>query len=226
MTGGKSHLSVDHTDKIQLDPECILSPKQKTSFRRLCQEFSDVIRPEPGRYNGSLSHISNRINFASRPAPNAKIYQQNLTEEMKRKLGDKMDKLLSWGVLQFPEHLGVKPEFISPSMIIPKQEKNEFRLVTNFSSLNKFIKKPRGTSPTIQEAKDFLARHRLHIHLDLANFSINRAWTETTSSTSAPSTPSRALSSMPVRHRASMGQQNITTKESRGSFTSSSERAP
>ena len=160
----------DHTDEIQLDPDNVLTAEQRTAFRDLCQEFKDVIRPEPGRYNGSYGHISNRINFASRPAPNAKIYQQNLSEPLKRQLGDKMDKLMSWNVMAFPEKVGVKPEFISPSMLVPKSEKGEFRLVTNFSSLNKFIIKPRGTSPTIQEAKDFLARHKYHVHLDLSNF--------------------------------------------------------
>ena len=166
----KSLLTVDHTDKIQLDPDNILTPEQKTSFRRLCQEFKDVIRPEPGRYNGSRGYISNKINFASRPAPNAKIFQQNLSPELKRKLSDKMNILMDWGVLAFPEHAGVKVEFISPSMLVPKMEKGEFRLVTNFCSLNKFIIKPKSTSPTIQEAKDFLARFRYHIHLDLSNF--------------------------------------------------------
>ena len=169
-TADKSFLTVDHTDKVQLDPDNILNPAQKTEFRRLLQEFKDVIRPEPGKYNGRYGHIDNRINWGSKPAPNQKIYQQNLTEEMKKQLGAKMDKLMSWGVLQFPEHSGVRPEFISPSMLVPKQEKGEFRLITNFSSLNKFIKKPRGTAPTIQEAKDFLAKFDLHIHLDLSNF--------------------------------------------------------
>ena len=73
--GDKAHLGVDHTDKIQLDPDNILTPEQRTTFRRLCKEFKDVIRPEPGRYNGRFGHISNRINFAAKPAPNSKIYQ-------------------------------------------------------------------------------------------------------------------------------------------------------
>ena len=40
----------------------------------------------------------------------------------------------------------------------------------DFSALNKFIINPQGISPTIQEAKDFLARAKYVINLDLSNW--------------------------------------------------------
>ena len=89
---------------------------------------------------------------------------------MKKLLGEKMDQLQEWGVLAYPEQLGVRAEFLSPSMIVPKVEKNSWCLVTDFSSLNKFVIKPQGTSPTIQEAKDFIAKKKYHDHLDLSNW--------------------------------------------------------
>ena len=117
-----------------------------------------------------MGHIDNSINFASRPPPNRKVYHQKLTEDQKRLLGEKMDKLMSWGVLAYPEQVGVRVEFISPSMLRPKQEKNEFRMVTDLAALNPFIKQPPASNPTIQEARDALAKANYHIHLDLANW--------------------------------------------------------
>ena len=160
----------DYTDQIALDPDNILSPEEKAAFRKLCSEFKDVIRPEPGRYNGFYGHIDNSINFSARPPPNKKIYQQRLTDDMRKLLGAKLDKLMDWGVLAYPEHVGVRVEFVSPSKLLPKAEPNEFRVVTDFSNLNKHIIKPQGVSPTIQEAKDALAKAPYHIHLDLSNW--------------------------------------------------------
>ena len=52
---------------------------------------------------------------------------------MMRLLADKMDTLESWGVLRKPEDLGIIPEYVVPSMLTPKTEENQFRLVTDFS---------------------------------------------------------------------------------------------
>ena len=41
-------------------------------------------------------------------------------------LGQKMDVLESWGVLRKPEDLGIVPEFVVPSMLTPKPEKDQF----------------------------------------------------------------------------------------------------
>ena len=52
-----------------------------------------------------------------------------------------MDALDQWGVLVEPEKLGISVEYVFPSMIVPKPDSNEYRLVTDFSSLNLYLKK-------------------------------------------------------------------------------------
>ena len=54
--------------------------------------------------------------------------------------------------------MGVNIEFISPSMLVPKTDSNEYRLVTDFSALNVFLKKVPNTLPTIAQAKARIAR--------------------------------------------------------------------
>ena len=85
-------------------------------------------------------------------------------------LAEKMDILEEWGVLAEPESMGVSVEYVSPSMLVPKPEKNEYRLVTDFSALNVYLKKVPNTSPTIAQAKSRIARADFVIHLDLSNY--------------------------------------------------------
>ena len=85
-------------------------------------------------------------------------------------MGEKMDKLEEWGVLRKPEDIGVVPEFVLPSMLTPKNDGKEWRLVTDFTALNIHIKKLETTSSTIKEAKEKIGRFEYHIQLDLSNY--------------------------------------------------------
>ena len=69
-----------------------------------------------------------------------------------------------------PEQVGVTVEFISPSLIIPKLEKDSHRLVSDFTGLNRFVKRSPASSPTIQEAKEDLARKKYFAEIDLSNY--------------------------------------------------------
>ena len=146
-----------------------MTPSQRSRFRKLCEEFSGIITPAPGRYNQHSGHIDNSINFVEKPAPNLKVYQPKYSEEMKRDLASKMDQLLNWGVLTFPEKLGISVEYLSPCMLVPKQEPGQTRLVTDFSGVNVFIKKPPTASPSIQDAKEAITKKRYFAHIDLSN---------------------------------------------------------
>ena len=72
-----------------------------------------------------------------------------------------MDKLEEYGVLAKPDDVGVVPEFVVPSMLRPKEEPGEWRLVTDFSPLNLHIKKLQTVTPTIQETKKKLAKGQI-----------------------------------------------------------------
>ena len=125
---------------------------------------------QPGKYNGSYGYIENQLRFSTPPPPNIKTKIPNYSPPMNQILAEKVDVLESWGVLVEPETMGVNVEFISPSMLVPKTDSNEYRLVTDFSALNVFLKKVPNTSPTIAQAKARIARANFVIHLDLANY--------------------------------------------------------
>ena len=55
-------------------------------------------------------------------------------------------------------------------MLQPKTEPGQWRLVSNFTPLNIHIKKLPTVSPTIDEAKQKLAKYKYNVELDLSNF--------------------------------------------------------
>ena len=163
-------ITEDHLNEISVDPDNILSDSWKQRFKNLCAEFSHIITPRPGKYNGFYGNIDNSINFSSTPPPSIRAHLPKYSYDMMKIMGEKMDKLEEWGVLVRPEDIGVTPEFILPSMLMPKSEKDEWRLVTDFTALNIHIKKLETVAPTIKEAKEKLAKYKYHIQLDLSNY--------------------------------------------------------
>ena len=80
-----------------------------------------------------------------------------------------MDDLEDMGVLAKPEEVGVVPAFVVPSMLQPKPEKNEWRLVSDFTPLNIHIRKLETVSPSIKDAKNILAKYKYNIECDLSH---------------------------------------------------------
>ena len=50
-------------------------------------------------------------------------------------------------------------------MLVPKSEKDEFRMVGDLCNLNRYIKEPPTSSPSIQQAKEALAKKRFFAHI-------------------------------------------------------------
>ena len=156
--------------EISIDPDQQLSSTWKAKFVSLCEQYSDIITPRPGKYNGYFGRVDNSINFSTKPPPSIRAHLPKYSHDMLKILAEKMDNLEQWGVLRKPEDLGIVPEFVVPSMLTPKPESNEWRLVTDFTALNIHIKKLETVNPTITDAKEKLARFNYHVQLDLSNY--------------------------------------------------------
>ena len=156
-------------DDVQIDPDNMFNKEWKQKFKDLCVEFSDIINYRPSKYNGWYGDIDNSIDFASSPPPTKKIHMPKYSDHMNQILAEKMDQLEKWEVLVPPEKVGVVPVFVCPSMLMPK-ENNQWRLVTDFTSLNKHIRKPPSLAPTIEETKLQMAKFKYMASLDLSNF--------------------------------------------------------
>ena len=155
---------------ITLDPDNIMTESAKRQITEVSRQFAHIFTRRPGKYNGYYGKVSTAIEFASKPTPNTKVYIPQYSEKQLDAMGNLMDQLVSYGVLQRPEDIGITPIVVSPSLLVPKSDPGEYRLVTDFSSLNKHIRKFASVSPTIAEARSALARKRYFVHLDLANY--------------------------------------------------------
>ena len=153
-----------------LDPNNIMPNWARSGFLRVTREFPSVFSKAPGRYNGYYGRVNSAIEFASTPTPNSKVYLPSYSDKQLEEMGSLMDKLMSYGVLQRPEDIGITPVVVSPSLLVPKTEPGEYRLVTDFSGINKHIKKYPSVSPTITKARNALAKKKYFVHLDLANY--------------------------------------------------------
>ena len=164
---------------VKIDPDNMMDENWKDKFRNLCQEYSDIINYRPSKYNGYYGDVDNTIEFASVPPPTNKIHMPKYSDQMNLILAEKMDQLERWHVLTKPERVNVKPKFVCPSLLVPKDDTQDWRLITNFTPLNKYIKKPPTVSPTIQETKMQLAKYKYIATLDLANFYYQHGVTKT-----------------------------------------------
>ena len=155
---------------LQIDPDNILTEEERRSFWEVSEHYKHLFTPRPGKYNGFYGDISNRLNFASVPAQNTRVYTPNYTPEMKDILAKKLDDLMDWGVLVRPEEYNISVEKISPSLVVPKSEPGQYRVVTDFTGVNVHIKKVPSLTPTIAEAKQAMAKSKYVIMMDLSNY--------------------------------------------------------
>ena len=154
-------------EEISVDPDNILSPEQKELFRLINCQYLDVLNRSPGRYNGSYGHIDNSINFIARPPSSNKVHLPKYNPKMLQSLADLMDELHEKKVLVKPEEIGVVPEFMMNSFLVPKKDPDTYRLVTDMTPLNQYIRKQETVMPTIEETKSILSRKKYFIQTDL-----------------------------------------------------------
>ena len=60
-------------DQVSVDPDNQMPATWKKRFVSLCESYSDIITPVPGRYNRHLDRVSTDINFTSVPPSNPRL---------------------------------------------------------------------------------------------------------------------------------------------------------
>ena len=158
-------------ESIQVDPDNTMTSDTKRKFEETNKRYRDLFTTTPGRYSGYYGDSDTSIKFTSKPVQNKKVYMPTYNTDMNNILGDKMNELMDQGILLPAEQVGVSIEYISPSLLVPKPgEENSWRLVTDFTGLNRYIQRDASTSPTIQEARTTLSRKRYFCEMDLSNY--------------------------------------------------------
>ena len=95
----KSEATKSYTDQVVIDPDNQMPIEFKKSFRRTCEDFRDVINPNPGRYNNSYGDVDCSIDFCSTPPPSVRARLPNYSNEKLKLMAEQMDKMEAMGVL-------------------------------------------------------------------------------------------------------------------------------
>ena len=163
--------SLDFTDDVIIDPDERMDKHTRKEFEMLCKEYKDIIRYDPGTYNGAYGFVKNTIEFTEIPPPNNRCYVPKYSSEQTNRLAEKMDELMALKILVQPEKIGVTPVFTSPSMLVPKTDpEGGWRFVTDFTQLNNYIRKSPTISPGIEETKLSIAGFKYFACIDLSQF--------------------------------------------------------
>ena len=155
---------------IEVDLDNRLQPEIKEKFFNLHDKYKHLFTDRPGRFNGFPSYVDNRLNFSRRPSANDKVHVPRYSGQFQEILAERMDELEEQGILCNPEVLGITVQHVSPSFVVPKEEKGKYRLVTDFSLLNNSLIKCPTTSPTIEQAKRSIAEAEYFVATDFSNF--------------------------------------------------------
>ena len=157
-----------YTDKVSIDPDELLAPNQKEKFNDLINEYSDVISPKPGKYNGYFGDVDCSLNFIKDPPASLKARLPGYSHDKLVVMANLMDEMESMGVLAKPEDVGIVPRNVHTSYLVPKTDAT-YRFVTDFTSLLPFIGKLEVVAPTIANAKRMISTFKYHAELDLSH---------------------------------------------------------
>ena len=85
----KKDLHPDYLQKIQVDPDNVLTKSERDKFIQLHKQFYEVFTPQPGKYNGSQGFIDNKLQFSALPPPNSRTRIPNYSPAMNQILAEK-----------------------------------------------------------------------------------------------------------------------------------------
>ena len=93
----------------EINPYHQLFPEWRTKCTELCSEFSEIITPRPGKYNGYYGRIDNSINFSVQPPPTVRAHHPKYSHDIMKILAAKMDKLEQWAFSGIPRNWVLYP---------------------------------------------------------------------------------------------------------------------
>ena len=136
---------------IKVDPDNILTEKQRMKFSDLHMRYKDVFDSRTlGCYNGASGPLEVKINMGPTLPPQRKghmpLYNRRLKEEYQ-----KMCDELEGTVLLKPEDVGVVCEYLNPSFLITKKSGKK-RLVTAFTEVAQYTKPQPALMSNIEDA--------------------------------------------------------------------------
>ena len=96
-----SEANKSYTHEVIIDPDNLMAKVWKERFKKTCERYSDVINPNPGRYNSYYGNVDCTIDFCSTPPPSVKARLPNYSTEKLKIMAELMDKCIYIAVYVF-----------------------------------------------------------------------------------------------------------------------------
>jgi hypothetical protein len=157
-----------YSDKVQLDPDNVLTPDIKRQFQSLHTQYDEVFSTQFSGYNGSVGPFEAVVNMGPVQPPQRKGRVPQYARDKLLELQQKFDELEAIGVFKRPEDLGVTVEYLNPSFLV-KKPSGGTRLVTAFADVGRYSKPQPSLMPDIDSTLRTIARWKYVIVSDLTS---------------------------------------------------------
>ena len=160
VNADKRHLSVI------IDPDNILNETDRSQFKQLHEEFSDVFEPIRDGYNGKFGECKAYINMGPTQPPQRSGRLPLYSAKDLNLFQAKCDELEEIGVLADPEKLGIYIEYLNFSFLVSKPD-GSHRFVTDFGDVGRYSKPRPSCLTSCDESLRKIAIWKLIIKSDL-----------------------------------------------------------
>ena len=158
--------SAGHSSSVQIDPDGMLSPDERSSFRSIVQEY--VFDANYRGYNVNVRPFEAVVNIGPVEPLQRKGHLPQYAFNQLAELQNKFDELESMGVFVRPKDVPITVEYLNPSILVKKRNES-FRLVTAFTDVGRYRKPQPALMPDVDSTLCKIAQWKHIISTDLSN---------------------------------------------------------
>ena len=159
-----------NSEDLVLNPDGIIDNVSASKFTALHHRYDSVFDPNYGTYNHRYGRFEAVVNMGSVKPQQRKGRVPQYSRDKLVELQAKFDEMNSLGVLAKPEEIGVTVEYLNPSFLVKKPNReNEFRFVTAFTDVGKYCKPQPSLMPNVDSTLRSIARWKYIIKSDLTS---------------------------------------------------------
>lgn len=166
LTSAASPCNTCHTTPIQLDPDNVLSQRDRHEFKMLHDRYNNVFDPTIQSYNGHYGPFEAVVNMGPTLPPQRKGRIPQYNNNRLVELQQKFDELESMGVFAKPEDVNITVEYLNPSFLVNKPSGGS-RLVTAFSDVGRYAKPQPSLMPNVDSTLRQIGQWTFIISTDL-----------------------------------------------------------
>lgn len=165
-----AHPNGPYAEAVVLNPDRIIDEQDAAKFAALHRRYDGVFDPHHGTYNHKFGRFEAVVNMGPVKPQQRKGRVPQYSRDKLVELQAKFDEMDTLGVLAKPESIGIVVEYLNPSFLVKKPNReNAFRFVTAFTEVGKYCKPQPSLMPNVDSTLRSIARWKYIIKTDLTS---------------------------------------------------------